>query len=305
MEPAAARPSAPTFGLDRNVYPGTIATNAYVTLSNCSDPTMAAGSECAYFSYPGDSFAQTGDYMWSAGYGHTYSYTPQSGSTYRAGVVPLISIVSSLQTSLLGTPTPYNGSTLSASATAARAMISSDLTTRNIKDNTPGEANILYLAGHDETTSVAGTKIMLETLLQLGISTLPSITVTTEASRSSPIDASIDGTDAILQGTFDEVTPTPTAPTLLAQRRLGDVHVPGDQRPPARARDLVDHHAGEHVLVGHDPVRCGGRHSRADVRGLQRVLHERVPHGLHDDRGAAACRRCTSSSRARSPRSGR
>ncbi len=92
-------------------------------------------------------------------------------------------------------------------------MITSDLTTRNIKDNTPGEANILYLAGHDETTSVSGTKIMLETLLQLGISTLPSITVTTEASRSSPIDATIDGTDAIVQGTFNVTTPAPTAPT--------------------------------------------------------------------------------------------
>jgi hypothetical protein len=207
--------TAPTFGLDRDVYPTTINTNSYVALSNCSDPNQSAGAKCAYYSYPGDSFAQTGDYLWEAGYGHTYSYIPQSGSVYRAGVIPLISIVQSLNTADLGTPTPYNNSgTLSASATLARNMISSDLTTRNIMDNTPGEANVLYLAGHDETSSVSGTRVMLETLLQLGISTLPSITVTTEVSRSNPIDAAIDNTDAILQGTYDLTTPTPTVPTF-------------------------------------------------------------------------------------------
>src|SRR6185503_4799624 len=203
------------YGLDRNVAPNSISTGAYVSLKNCSDPTMSSGSTCAYFSYPGDSFAQTGDFLWSQGYGHTYSYLPQSGAIYRPGVLPLISVVNSMQPSLLGTPTPYNNTgTLSASASAARGMISSDLTTRNVKDNTPGEANILYLAGHDETASVAGTKVMLETLLQLGISTLPSIEVTTEVSRDNPIDASINGTDAILQGTFNLVTPAQTPPTF-------------------------------------------------------------------------------------------
>ncbi|HEY1814747.1 MAG TPA: hypothetical protein VGG74_20515 [Kofleriaceae bacterium] len=204
----------PTYGLNRNSNPPNIPT-AGITLRNCSDPTTTAATECVYYSYPGDSFAQTGEYLWSAVNGHTLSYIPQSGSIYRPGVLPLISVVSSLNTSLLGTPTPYT-TTASASAAAARAMITADLSTRNINNNTPGQANILYLAGHDETASVAGTKLMLETLLQLGISTLPSITVTTEASRSSPIDALISSTDAILQGTYNLTTPTPKVPTYSA-----------------------------------------------------------------------------------------
>jgi hypothetical protein len=186
---------------------------AGLPLVNCSDPTTAAGSECAYYSYPGDSFAQTGDYTWTAVTGVAQSFFPQSGNIYKPGVVPLISAVTSLNQSLLGSPTPYNGSTWSTSATNARPMIAADLSTRSIKDNTPGEANIVYLAGHDETGSVAGTKLMLETLLQLGISTLPSITVATEVSRSNPIDATIGGVDAIVQGTYGLVTPPPTVPT--------------------------------------------------------------------------------------------
>ncbi|HEX4451289.1 MAG TPA: hypothetical protein VH143_10490 [Kofleriaceae bacterium] len=181
-------------------------------LVNCSDPTTASGSECAYYSYPGDSFAQTADYTWTAVTGVAQSFFPQSGSIYKPGVVPLVSAVTSLNLTLLGTPTPYTG-TASTSATNARAMIAADLSTRSVKDNTPGEANIVYLAGHDETGSVAGTKLMLETLLQLGISSLPSITVTTEVSRSNPIDATIGGVDAILQGTYGLTTPAPTLPT--------------------------------------------------------------------------------------------
>jgi hypothetical protein len=206
--------STASYGLDRNESPSNLGTGSFISLKNCSDPTTSSGSKCAYFSYPGDSFAQTGDFLWSQGWGHTYSYLPQSGSIYRPGVLPLISVVNSMQPSLLGTPVPYNNSgSLSASASAARAMISSDLTTRNVKDNTPGEANILYLAGHDETANVAATKVMLETLLQLGISTLPAITVSTEVSRDNPIDATIDTTDAILQGTYTLTSPVQTPKT--------------------------------------------------------------------------------------------
>ncbi|HEX7702395.1 MAG TPA: hypothetical protein VF403_16765, partial [Kofleriaceae bacterium] len=75
------------------------------------------------------------------------------------------------------------------------------------------KANILYLAGHDEHTSVSGTKVMLETLLQLGISTLPPIISTVEVSRNSPIAATIGGSPAIVQGTFEFITSSSTAIT--------------------------------------------------------------------------------------------
>ncbi|MEO6772666.1 MAG: hypothetical protein ABI467_06540, partial [Kofleriaceae bacterium] len=176
---------------------------------------LAAGSKCAFYSYPGDSFAQTGDFSWSAVSGHTQTWLPNSAasSIYRPGVVPLISEVAAVDATMLVTPTPYNGSA-SAAQTAARPMIVSDLSTRSVKDNTPGKANILYIAGHDQSNSVAGTKVMLETLLQLGISTLPPIVSIVEVSRNSPIAATIDGNTSIVQGTFEFITSSSTTITV-------------------------------------------------------------------------------------------
>lgn len=205
------------FGVNRNTVPPDINTRQ-PTLRNCSDPNMAAGAECAYYSYPGDSFAQVGDYLWFAYSGHTSSYTPLSStnSIYRAGVVPLVSHVTSLNLAKISTPTPYNGTTASASATLARAMIDTELSSRSIKDNTPGKANIVYLAGHNLTPSVAGTKMMMETLLQLGLSNLPPISFVVEVSRSSPIVATISGAPTVVQGTFEFLTPAGTVPTFSA-----------------------------------------------------------------------------------------
>ncbi len=182
------------------------------------------------YSYPGDSFAQTGDYSWSAVSGHTQAWLPNSAvnAIYRPGVVPLISQVTSLDTTKIVTPTPYNG-TPSAAQTAARSIIVADLTTRSVKDNTPGKANILYLAGHDERASVSGTKVMLETLLQLGISTLPPIVSITEVSRNSPIAVTLGTGAAIVQGTFEFITSsstTITTPTFSSDSDSGTFRFP-------------------------------------------------------------------------------
>ena len=204
------------WGIERAPTGATTTSNS----RNCSDPNLAAGSRCAFFSYPGDSFSQTGDYRWSAVTGHTQTWLPNTAasSIYKPGVVPLISEVASLDTSKIVTPTPYNGSASSAASTA-RSMIVADLTSRSVKDNTAGKANILYLAGHDESTSVAGTKVMLETLLQLGISTLPPIVSIVEVSRNSPLAATIGGSASIVQGTFEFITSSSTTisvPTFSA-----------------------------------------------------------------------------------------
>ncbi|MEP6865721.1 MAG: hypothetical protein ABJE66_34195, partial [Deltaproteobacteria bacterium] len=207
----ACSASTTPFGIER------APTNAGTTSNsrNCSDPNLAAGAACVFFSYPGDSFAQTGDYRWSAVSGHTQTWLPNTATTsiYKPGVVPLISEVKSLVLADVATPTPYNGSASSAASTA-RPMIVADLTTRSVKDNTAGKANILYLAGHDESNSVAGTKVMLETLLQLGISTLPPIVSIVEVSRNSPIAATIGGNASIVQGTFEFITSSSTPVTV-------------------------------------------------------------------------------------------
>lgn len=204
------------FGLNRNADPPDV-NGRQPTLRNCSDPDLPSGSECAYYSYPGDSFVQTGDFLWLALLGHTADYTPNpaTNSIYRPGVVPLVSHVMSLDKTKLGTPVPYSG-TPSASSLLARTMIDSDLSTRSIKDNTPGKANVLYLAGHNLTPSVSGSKMMIQTLLQLGLSNLPPISFVVEVSRSSPMATSVNGQDVIVQGTFEFLTPAGTVPTYSA-----------------------------------------------------------------------------------------
>ncbi|HSN30706.1 MAG TPA: hypothetical protein VLT45_30675 [Kofleriaceae bacterium] len=192
--------------------------NSFQTIRNCSDPTTAAGTSCAYYSYPGDPYAQVGDYVWNAqGYGSWWNgngvvsdFGPNAstGSMYRPGVMPLISAVRSLDRTKLST------------AAAARSMVVADLATRSVKDNAPNKANIAYVGGHDLTGTIAGTKLVLETLLQLGFNGTPPAGTTTEVSRASPVATTIGGQPAIVQGTFENVSPAPTAPTVTL---AGDV----------------------------------------------------------------------------------
>jgi prepilin-type processing-associated H-X9-DG protein len=156
------------------------------TLHNCSDPS-GAGTGCAVFPTPTDEFVQVGEYMWSTDTGHVWSFNPlgSTNSIFQPGVTPLVAAYKS------GTFEGYYGS-------------------HNIKDNTPGKANILYLGGHDQTANVAGTKVALETLLLLGLSTVPIPTTTTETSRSTPITATVStGTTALITGLFENVQPSP------------------------------------------------------------------------------------------------
>ena len=192
--------------------------NSFQTIKNCSDPTTTTGTSCAYYSYPGDPYAQVADYVWNAqGYGSWWNgdgvvadFAPNSstGSMYRPGVMPLISAVQSLDRTKLS------------SAAAARSMVVADLATRSVKDNAPNKANIAYVGGHDLTGTIAGTKLVLETLLQLGFNSTPPTGTMTEVSRASPVAANIAGQPSIVQGTFESVTPAPTVPTVTL---AGDV----------------------------------------------------------------------------------
>lgn len=176
-------------------------------LYNCSEPTtvVSSGGDCAYFGSSGDPFVQIGDYRWNTNNGlvsRVADFVPNTGasSAYRPGVQPLISGVSSLDKSRLG------------SASAARAMITGDFVTRSSKDNDTRKSNILYLAGHDLTGTVPGTKVVLQTLLQLGDP--PVIPSMKEVTRATAIAYPLGGTPALMQGTFEKITPPPTAPTI-------------------------------------------------------------------------------------------
>lgn len=172
------------------------------TMRNCTDPNVSNGTACSFFSNPGDSFAQTGDYRWDPGSSgsHVHDFSNGAGNIYRPSVLPLVSGVQS------------NDQAKGVSPAAARGMIKAEYATRGYKDDDSNKANILYIGGHDLSTSVAGTKMILQTLLQLGDTVTP--TVTKEVTRSSPVVATISGAPAVVQGSFESVTPAPAAPTI-------------------------------------------------------------------------------------------
>ncbi len=177
------------------------------TLRNCSDTNLTAGSNCYYISYPTDPYVQIGDYRWFADTGVVADFLPKTTSTvsiYKPGVLPLISGVTALDASQLTTP----------AAARASGLLKGDYVSRNQKDDTSTKGNILYLGGHDLTESVAGTKVALQTLLQLGT---PDVTTyTTEISRATPIIAVVGGGEALVQGTYESVQPVAGNPETVA-----------------------------------------------------------------------------------------
>jgi len=185
---------------------------------NCSDPTQPVGSKCTYFGFPGDAFSQTAEYSWNNRRGSVQNYVPRTvganATTYKPGVVPLIGGVMALNQNWLDDPV------------AARAMITADYATRNSKDDTPTKGNVLYMAGHDVSGVVSGTKVILQTLLLLGEP--PIVFTTEEVSRSSPIISMVGspGVEALIQGSFERVTPAGSPPPADL-----DADIPGFQFP--------------------------------------------------------------------------
>nr|HEX4313489.1 hypothetical protein [Kofleriaceae bacterium] len=182
-------------GIDRNTT-GT----PYNTLKNCSDPDEATGNSCAFYSYPGDSFVQTGDYLWIASSGAVQSFVPttKTSSIYRPLVRPLISGVASLDKTKIGDPT------------SARSIIINDFTAYGYKDSDTTKGQIHYMSGHDLSADVSGNLFILETLLQLGGRVLDPPPVATQVTRSSPVIttvASVSSTPIMIQGTLELVEP--------------------------------------------------------------------------------------------------
>jgi hypothetical protein len=177
---------------------------AYNQLKNCSDPTTTAGTSCAYYGYPGDSYAQTGDYIWNAVTGSVQSFepAPETNSIYRPLVRPLISSVASLVTADLASPS------------AARAMIVNDLAAYGYMNSNVNIGQIHYVSGHNLSADVSGNLLILQTLLQLGNGAANNPPTTTEVARAAPILATLGGGPAIVQGTLDLVSPAPVVPVI-------------------------------------------------------------------------------------------
>lgn len=180
-------------------------------LHNCSDVDQATGAQCAFFSYPQDAYAQTSDWLFAPQGGETMNWKPATGNIYRSNVLPLVSAVNSLDRTKL--------SSLSSMRTSS---ISADWFTRQ----TNGTANVAYLGGHDLTGNVAATRMVLQTLLQLGTATATINYVTTEASRNAPIAATINSTDYIFQGSWENIQPTPPVSSVTSDAQAAGFTFP-------------------------------------------------------------------------------
>jgi hypothetical protein len=201
--------STTPYGLKTNSSATASTSDPTGTLFNCTDPGMTAeGGDCVYYGYAGDPFVQTADFRWVAATGRVADFIPNTatGSTYRPGVLPLISGVTALDSTKLTNPS------------AARAIITGDFVSRNYKDNDLKKSNVLYLGGHNLTNAVAGTKVVLQTLLLLGEP--PPELKMKEVTRSTAIPFVLDGVGSMIQGTFEKWTPTKTAPILALDTDL-------------------------------------------------------------------------------------
>ncbi len=185
---------------------GWISSDPSGLLRNCTDATTSVGGNCYYISYPSDPYVQIGDFRWYADDGVVADFLPNTASPaarYKNGVLPLISGVTANDVTKLDTP---------ANARAS-GLLTGDYVSRNQKDDAAGKGNILYLGGHDLTESVAGTKVALQTLLQLGT---PDVTsYTTEISRATPIIALLGSGQALVQGTYESVQPIAGTPKKM------------------------------------------------------------------------------------------
>jgi type IV pilus assembly protein PilY1 len=124
-------------------------------LSNCADPNSATGSSCVAFdpgtAGAGDQFAQIGDFVWVSETGRLTTYS--ASSMYKPGFKPLAYGVNSLPTG--GTP-----------ATRASATMDNFSYIRKDADSMKGQ--IIYLGGHTYQYDVAGTRVVLNTIISLG-----------------------------------------------------------------------------------------------------------------------------------------
>ncbi|MBE4747639.1 hypothetical protein G4177_05530 [Corallococcus sp. ZKHCc1 1396] len=152
---------------------------------NCTDPDYLSESrgrpQCMLYPNPGDPFSQMGDFRYRNVVGHTDNYR---ADLYKDGVRRL---AVSWRDYTLGER--YDNPTDVARGPSTRGH---DFFSFNQKDNDPQKATVVYLAGHDFKESVAGTRIVLNTLLNLGSEPLQS-----ERTVSAPVTLDdTNGSDA-------------------------------------------------------------------------------------------------------------
>jgi type IV pilus assembly protein PilY1 len=162
------------------------------TGQDCSDPNRVG--DCYVYSNYSDLFSQKGDYLLRTVLGAVEGFRARPGAGgYRPGTTRLISTQSS---------TP--------------AMHDWDFFVMRQKNNNRKKGNVLYLGGHDLRDSGAGTRLVLNTLLNLSFKP-----VSVETSRSEPVadvvykpDGTVDSV-RVLSGTFLNTPPQALFPERM------------------------------------------------------------------------------------------
>lgn len=161
-EGSSAVPQYSGTGLGKFMFNGNIRRNG-MTLAkhgrNCTDPWYNGTSMCTVYGAPSDPFSQVGDYTYAVGGGHVESFTNLNNGVdaRKPGVKRLASSWSNYPTG--ADNTGNNGW---------------DYATLRQKDDDPEKATVIYVAGHNLSNDPAGTRIVLNTLLNLGADPIPS-----------------------------------------------------------------------------------------------------------------------------------
>ncbi|TQF15617.1 hypothetical protein FJV41_12550 [Myxococcus llanfairpwllgwyngyllgogerychwyrndrobwllllantysiliogogogochensis] len=207
---------------------------------NCTDPDYMAQSlsnrkACILYPNAGDPFSQMGDFRFKSVVGHTENYRV----TYKDGV-------RRLAVSWYGHKDEHVFD--NAAQVAEDNRRGHDFFSFNQKDNDPKKATIVYLAGHDFKSSVPGTRIVLNTLLNLGSEPLSS-----ERALSAPVafddtnGSDSDGSRALVfAATYDAVSGYPPGVDTY-------VHAQGSQW----VFPYFPGHLRAHSLIGGDALATG------------------------------------------------
>ena len=127
-------------------------------LNNCTDPTTNS-APCIQYGNPNSAFSQIGDYRWFSYSGGVGNYFPTSSTMYTPGTQRLLYTVNG----------NFNTAFKTALANDPASLSIADNVSLVQRGNDNKKATMIYLAGHNYTPDIAGTRIALNTLLALGL----------------------------------------------------------------------------------------------------------------------------------------
>jgi hypothetical protein len=130
-------------------------------LRNCTDPDLASSVPCMYYTASGTAYSQLGDYLWFSRYGLLSNFKPNTGNAYSSNVTPLGYTIASVN---------KPGPSLDYQTARAQGMADDfNFMLQPIGASKLNASQIVYLGGHSYAADVSGTRVVLNTMLALGV----------------------------------------------------------------------------------------------------------------------------------------